>query len=48
MTDFLSSDEIKYYADFLINLMGKVKITQINSKESYFTKFYKFPLIRFD
>ena len=46
MTDFLNSEEVKYYCDFLVNLLDKVDHSLINQKDSFFTKFYKFPLMR--
>lgn len=49
LTDFLSHEETKYYADFLVALLGKVNYatSPLNSKDRYFTKFYKFPLIKY-
>lgn len=47
LTDFLSHEETKYYADFLVALLGKVNHELINHKDHYYTKFYKFPLIKY-
>lgn len=46
MTDFLNNEETKFYADFLISLLGKVDQSHIDVNDPFFTKFYKFPLIR--
>ena len=46
LTDFLSNEETKYYADYLVALLAKVDHSQIDTRDPYFTKFYKFPFIR--
>ncbi len=46
MTNFLNSEEIKYYVEFLFSLLGNVDQLLIDSREMFFSKFYKFPLIK--
>lgn len=48
MTDFLSKEETKYYIDFLFSLLLKIHDhSQMNPNEEFFTKFYKFPQIKY-